>query len=78
MVYIDSFYLNKRLFTQFNSTLRKFVGFNEIGKSVAESWNNGTFVLAERNGVDICKFFFKSEDATHMLEKVGKWLKTLF
>ncbi|CAM4714950.1 unnamed protein product [Leuciscus chuanchicus] len=72
MVYTDSFYLNKRLFTQFNSTLRKFVGFNEIGMSVAESWNNGTFVLTERNGVDVCKFFIKSDDATHMLEKVVK------
>uniref|UniRef100_A0A672L0G0 H-2 class II histocompatibility antigen, I-E alpha chain-like n=1 Tax=Sinocyclocheilus grahami TaxID=75366 RepID=A0A672L0G0_SINGR len=50
MVYIDSFYLNQFLFTQFNSTLRKFVGFSEIGMRVAEGWNNSPFLLSERTG----------------------------
>ncbi|XP_016118846.1 HLA class II histocompatibility antigen, DP beta 1 chain-like [Sinocyclocheilus grahami] len=52
MVYIDSFYLNQFLFTQFNSTLRKFVGFSEIGMRVAEGWNNSPFLLSERTGVN--------------------------
>uniref|UniRef100_A0A673JUS4 HLA class II histocompatibility antigen, DP alpha 1 chain-like n=1 Tax=Sinocyclocheilus rhinocerous TaxID=307959 RepID=A0A673JUS4_9TELE len=77
MVYIDSFYLNKFLFTQFNSTLRKFVGFSEIGMRVAEGWNNSPFLLTERTGVNVCTFLFKSED-TPDLVKVGKWLKTFF
>ncbi|KAK7146341.1 hypothetical protein R3I93_013932 [Phoxinus phoxinus] len=71
MKYIDSFYLNKHLFTQFNSTLRKFVGFNEIGESFAESWNNGPFVQTERNGVAICTSLIQSE-ASRFLDKVVK------
>lgn len=76
MVYIDSFYLNKFLFTQFNSTLRKFVGFSEIGMRVAEGWNNSPFLLTERAGVTVCKFIFKTEDTPDLI-KVGKWLKTI-
>lgn len=71
MVYIDSFYLNKHLFTKFNSTLRKFVGFDKIGMSVAEDWNNSTFVLTEGNGVDFCKSLIQTE-ASRFLDKVGK------
>ncbi|XP_016113671.1 HLA class II histocompatibility antigen, DP beta 1 chain-like, partial [Sinocyclocheilus grahami] len=54
MVYIDSFYLNQFLFTQFNSTLRKFVGFSEIGMRVAEGWNNSPFLLSERICTHTC------------------------
>uniref|UniRef100_A0A671N5F6 Rano class II histocompatibility antigen, A beta chain-like n=1 Tax=Sinocyclocheilus anshuiensis TaxID=1608454 RepID=A0A671N5F6_9TELE len=68
MVYIDSFYLNKFLFTQFNSTLRKFVGFSEIGMRVAEGWNNSPFLLTERTGVNVCTFLFKSEDTPDLVK----------
>lgn len=76
MAYIDSFYLNKFIFTQFNSTLNKFVGFSEIGMVIAEQWNNNSFVLTERNGVNLCKIIIKSEDKPEHV-KVGKWVKTL-
>ncbi|XP_016401323.1 H-2 class II histocompatibility antigen, I-E beta chain-like [Sinocyclocheilus rhinocerous] len=57
MVYIDSFYFNKYLFTQFNSTLGKYVGFSEYGMRNAEYWNNDTSILqGERGDVDaFCK-----------------------
>uniref|UniRef100_A0A672KG55 HLA class II histocompatibility antigen, DP beta 1 chain-like n=1 Tax=Sinocyclocheilus grahami TaxID=75366 RepID=A0A672KG55_SINGR len=74
MVYIDSFYLNQFLFTQFNSTLRKFVGFSEIGMRVAEGWNNSPFLLSERTGVNVCTFLFKSKDSPDLV-KVVSWLR---
>lgn len=63
MVYIDNLYLNKFLFAQFNSTLGRFVGFSENGMKYAENWNNSTFLLTERAGVDIyCRFTIKTRD----------------
>ncbi|KAF4108669.1 H-2 class II histocompatibility antigen, I-E beta chain-like [Onychostoma macrolepis] len=56
MVYFDNYYFNKYLFIQFDSTLGRFVGFNEYGRNLAESWNNGTIVHEERAVVDwFCK-----------------------
>ncbi|XP_073674698.1 H-2 class II histocompatibility antigen, I-E beta chain-like isoform X2 [Garra rufa] len=57
MVYIDSFYFNKYLYIQFNSTLGKYVGFSEYGMRNAEFWNNDTNILqGERGDVDrFCK-----------------------
>uniref|UniRef100_A0A672S5Z2 H-2 class II histocompatibility antigen, I-E beta chain-like n=1 Tax=Sinocyclocheilus grahami TaxID=75366 RepID=A0A672S5Z2_SINGR len=40
MVYFDNYYFNKYLFIQFDSTLGRFVGFNEYGMKLAEFWNN--------------------------------------
>ncbi|KAK2898881.1 hypothetical protein Q8A67_010299 [Cirrhinus molitorella] len=41
---------------QFDSTLGKFVGFNEYGRNLAESWNNSTIVHEERAVMDwFCK-----------------------
>ncbi|KAL1269490.1 hypothetical protein QQF64_031779 [Cirrhinus molitorella] len=60
MVYTDNYYFNKYLFTQFNSTLGRFVGFSEYGMRVAEGWNNSPFLLSERAFVDIeCRFHIK-------------------
>ncbi|XP_043102147.1 H-2 class II histocompatibility antigen, E-S beta chain-like [Puntigrus tetrazona] len=57
MVYYDNYYFNKYLFIQFDSTLGRFVGFNEYGSKLAEFWNNGTFVHQERAIVDwFCKY----------------------
>ncbi|KAG1951018.1 H-2 class II histocompatibility antigen, E-S beta chain-like [Pimephales promelas] len=65
MVYIDGHYFNKYLFTQFNSTLGKFVGFSEYGMRVAEYWNNGSFLQAEIAGVDgFCKYNAQIYDST--------------
>ncbi|XP_050972283.1 rano class II histocompatibility antigen, A beta chain-like [Labeo rohita] len=75
MVYIDSFYLNKFLFTQFNSTLRKFVGFSEIGMRAAEGWNNSPFLLTERAGADVCKFIIKSKDTPDLIKVVQPKVK---
>ncbi|XP_067269409.1 H-2 class II histocompatibility antigen, E-S beta chain-like isoform X2 [Pseudorasbora parva] len=56
MVYFDNYYFNKYLFVQFDSTLGRFVGFNEYGMKLAEFWNNGTFLHEERAIVDwFCK-----------------------
>ncbi|XP_016385095.1 H-2 class II histocompatibility antigen, I-E beta chain-like, partial [Sinocyclocheilus rhinocerous] len=56
MVYFDNYYFNKYLFIQFDSTLGRFVGFNEYEMKLAEFWNNGTFVHEERDIVDwFCK-----------------------
>ncbi|XP_018977783.1 H-2 class II histocompatibility antigen, E-S beta chain-like [Cyprinus carpio] len=57
MVFIDSYYFNKYLFTQFNSTLGKNVGFSEYGMRNAEYWNNDTsFLQGQRGDVDaFCK-----------------------
>uniref|UniRef100_A0A8C1GR39 MHC class II beta chain-like n=1 Tax=Cyprinus carpio TaxID=7962 RepID=A0A8C1GR39_CYPCA len=57
MVFIDSYYFNKYLLTQFNSTLGRFVGFSEYGMRNAEFWNNDTSSLqVEIAGVDtFCK-----------------------
>ncbi|XP_043085067.1 H-2 class II histocompatibility antigen, E-S beta chain-like [Puntigrus tetrazona] len=60
MVYIDSFYFNKFLLIQFNSTLGKFVGFNEYGMNLAAQFNNSTFVNAEMASVNSeCGFHIK-------------------
>ncbi|XP_067269415.1 H-2 class II histocompatibility antigen, E-S beta chain-like [Pseudorasbora parva] len=58
MVYTDSYYFNKYLLTQFNSTLGKFVGFSEYGMRNAEFWNNNTnFLQREKASVDTyCKY----------------------
>ncbi|XP_050974026.1 DLA class II histocompatibility antigen, DR-1 beta chain-like [Labeo rohita] len=64
MVYIDSFYFNKYLFTQFNSTVGRFVGFNEYGKSVAEKWNNDSFLQSEIASVNTqCTFHIKLRES---------------
>ncbi|XP_039510931.1 rano class II histocompatibility antigen, A beta chain-like isoform X2 [Pimephales promelas] len=63
MVLIESFYFNKYLFVQFNSTVGKFVGFNEYGISVAEDWNNSPFVISMRESVDAdCRFNIRDRD----------------
>jgi len=77
MVYIDSLYFNKYLFTQFNSTLKKFVGFSEYGIRNAEYWNNGSFLQREIADVDgFCKHNAQLWDSA-VREKAGKWHKTL-
>ncbi|XP_039528508.1 H-2 class II histocompatibility antigen, E-S beta chain-like isoform X1 [Pimephales promelas] len=56
MVYFNSYYFNTFLFIQFDSTLGRFVGFNEFGMKLAESWNRGPLVHKERAVVDwYCK-----------------------
>uniref|UniRef100_A0A8C2D0J5 Ig-like domain-containing protein n=1 Tax=Cyprinus carpio TaxID=7962 RepID=A0A8C2D0J5_CYPCA len=56
MVYFDNYYFNKYLFIQFDSTLGRFVGFNEYGMKLAEFWNSGPLVHEER---DIVNWFCK-------------------
>jgi len=77
MVLIDSFYFNKYLFVQFNSTVGKFVGFNEYGISVAEDWNNSPFVISVRESVDAdCRFNIRDRDPA-VRDKSGKSLNFL-
>ncbi|XP_051741379.1 H-2 class II histocompatibility antigen, E-S beta chain-like [Ctenopharyngodon idella] len=52
VVLIDSFYFNKNLIIQFNSTVGRFVGFNEYGIRVAERWNNSTILQTEIASID--------------------------
>ncbi|XP_051758317.1 rano class II histocompatibility antigen, A beta chain-like [Ctenopharyngodon idella] len=63
MEYIDSYYFNKYLFTEFNSTLGRFVGFGEYGMKNAELWNNSTFLQRERANVDAgCRFNIRTKE----------------
>uniref|UniRef100_A0A672S7I2 H-2 class II histocompatibility antigen, I-E beta chain-like n=1 Tax=Sinocyclocheilus grahami TaxID=75366 RepID=A0A672S7I2_SINGR len=71
MVYFDNYYFNKYLFIQFDSTLGRFVGFNEYGMKLAEFWNNGTFVHEER---DIGDWFCKGNDVA-LLDSVKPKVK---
>lgn len=78
MEYIDSYYFNKYLFTEFNSTLGRFVGFGEYGMKNAELWNNSTFLQRERANVDAgCRFNIRTKE-TAVRFKTRKRLKTLF
>ncbi|XP_076859325.1 H-2 class II histocompatibility antigen, I-E beta chain-like [Brachyhypopomus gauderio] len=43
--FIDSYYFNKILYTQFNSTVGKYVGFTEYGVKNAAFWNNNPQIL---------------------------------
>uniref|UniRef100_A0A8C2DRQ9 Major histocompatibility complex class II integral membrane beta chain gene n=1 Tax=Cyprinus carpio TaxID=7962 RepID=A0A8C2DRQ9_CYPCA len=65
MVYTDNYHFNKYLFIQFNSTLGKYVGFNECGMRNAEYWNNDTRILqGERGDVDrFCKHNARNYDS---------------
>ncbi|KAL0150780.1 hypothetical protein M9458_053938, partial [Cirrhinus mrigala] len=47
MVFIANSYFNKYLYIQFNSTLKKFVGFGEYGMRNAEYWNSNTGILQD-------------------------------
>lgn len=72
MVFIDNFYFNKHLIIQFNSTVGSFEGFNEYGISVAESWNNGPILTAEKAFIDNeCRFNVKKRE-TAIHDKAGK------
>ncbi len=71
MVYIDNFYLNTFLFTQFNSTLGRFVGFSENGMKFAENWNNSTFQQRELVLIYTAGFILKSGTHRTVLEKVS-------
>ncbi|XP_066499497.1 H-2 class II histocompatibility antigen, E-S beta chain-like isoform X1 [Hoplias malabaricus] len=52
---IDTFYFNKGLWVQFNSTVGKFVGFTEYGVRTAENWNS-LHLEQERAGLErYCK-----------------------
>lgn len=76
MVYFDNYYFNKYLFIQFDSTLGRFVGFNEYGMKLAEFWNSGPLVHEER---DIVNWFCKGnaeEFDSSISDKSGKWHKT--
>ncbi|XP_056319098.1 H-2 class II histocompatibility antigen, E-S beta chain-like [Danio aesculapii] len=76
MLYIDSYYFNKYLFTQFNSTLGRFVGFSEYGIRNAEYWNNGTFVEQERNDVErVCKHNAQNRDSAVISKSVKPKVK---
>ncbi|KAI4895705.1 hypothetical protein NFI96_019616, partial [Prochilodus magdalenae] len=67
--YIYSIYFNKELSVQFNSTVGKFIGFDEIGMSNADSWNNEEAVLVQRAHRDtLCKPGFEIM-YTHFLHK---------
>lgn len=77
MVYFDNYYFNKYLFMQFDSTLGRFVGFNEYGMKLAAFWNSRPLVQEERAVVDwYCKGNAKVFDSA-ICEKSGKWHKTL-
>uniref|UniRef100_A0A8C1V742 MHC class II beta chain N-terminal domain-containing protein n=1 Tax=Cyprinus carpio TaxID=7962 RepID=A0A8C1V742_CYPCA len=69
-------YSSSNISDMFDSTLRRFVGFNEYGKKLAESWKNGTFVHEERDIVDwFCKCNAEIFDSS-ISDKSGKWHKT--
>ncbi|XP_048065032.1 rano class II histocompatibility antigen, A beta chain-like isoform X2 [Megalobrama amblycephala] len=70
MVYIDNFYFNKYLYTQFNSTLGRFVGFSEYGMKNAEFWNNSTFLQHERANVDIWRFNIRTKESAVRVKAV--------
>lgn len=74
MVFIDSYYLNKELISQFNSTLGKYVGFSEYGVRSAEFWNNNTAKLqATREQVEVyCKHNAQVYDSVFR-DKTGQW-----
>lgn len=77
MVYFINYYFNKYLFIQFDSTLGRFVGFNEYVIKLAEIWNNSTILQKERAIVDwFCKGNAQEIDS-HICDKSGKWHKTL-
>ncbi len=77
MVYFDNYYFNKYLFIQFDSTLGRFVGFNEYGRNLAEFWNNSTIVHEERAVVGwFCKGNAELLDYS-ISDKSGKWHTTL-
>ena len=71
--YINTLYFNKELSVQFNSTVGKFIGFNEIGMSSADYWNSGEDLLVKRVLRDtLCKPGFEIM-YTHFLDKTGEW-----
>nr|XP_005167291.1 H-2 class II histocompatibility antigen, E-S beta chain [Danio rerio] len=57
MVFIESLYFNKYLFTQFNSNIGKYVGFSEYGIRNAEFRNNDTNLLLKKKAAvnKVCK-----------------------
>ncbi|XP_066499266.1 class II histocompatibility antigen, B-L beta chain-like [Hoplias malabaricus] len=50
---IYSIFLNKKLSVQLNSTVGMFVGYTKLGTQSAESWNNGTVLLAFKVRLEI-------------------------
>ncbi|XP_037392171.1 H-2 class II histocompatibility antigen, E-S beta chain-like isoform X1 [Pygocentrus nattereri] len=54
--YLRTYYFNKDLWVQFNSTVGKFVGFTGFGLHAAEKWNNSSYVKTMRTVLDeYCK-----------------------
>uniref|UniRef100_A0A8C2FJQ4 Si:ch73-158p21.3 n=2 Tax=Cyprinus carpio TaxID=7962 RepID=A0A8C2FJQ4_CYPCA len=47
MVFLDSYYFNKYLYVQFNSTVGRFVGFTEFGVRTAENWNKDPAIIQQ-------------------------------
>ncbi|KAL7884012.1 hypothetical protein AOLI_G00067820 [Acnodon oligacanthus] len=50
--FLRSYYFNKDLLIQFNSTVGKFVGFGQFGELNAENWNNSTYVTGMQAELD--------------------------
>ncbi|XP_066515543.1 H-2 class II histocompatibility antigen, E-S beta chain-like [Hoplias malabaricus] len=50
--HIYSIYFNKQLALKFNSTIGMFVGFTQLGISVAQKWNSGLEVVNERMQIE--------------------------
>lgn len=77
VVYFDNYYFNKYLFVQFDSTLGRFVGFNNYGIKLAELWNNGSYVHFERDMVEVfCKYNSQIFE-NNICDKAGMWHKRL-
>ncbi|TRY65993.1 hypothetical protein DNTS_003773 [Danionella cerebrum] len=71
--YVDGFIFNKVLFTQFNSTLGYYVGFNDWGVKNAEYWNNNTELLeGERSQLEtVCKYNADPQVTLNLVEPAG-------
>ncbi|XP_070711389.1 H-2 class II histocompatibility antigen, I-E beta chain-like [Pempheris klunzingeri] len=61
--FIRSFYYNKLKFTEFSSSVGKFVGYTEYGVKNAEYWNNDTSILAG----------MKASSVMYCQHNIGNW-----
>ncbi|XP_054477425.1 DLA class II histocompatibility antigen, DR-1 beta chain-like [Anoplopoma fimbria] len=55
-VYVEQYYFNKKLLLQYNSTLRKFTGYTEKARDVADGLNKSPAIMeSEKKNEEKCK-----------------------
>ncbi|XP_066500396.1 H-2 class II histocompatibility antigen, E-S beta chain-like [Hoplias malabaricus] len=70
--YVYSSYFNKELSSQFNSTVGRYVGFDSLGKSNADAWNDGPEIEVQRARLEgLCKPGLK-QMYSYLLDKTVK------